>query len=139
MPGFLRIRHSERSRLVIHNTEGATWECGTWEDLRDEEIYSRLKLTMEAYHQERRKKRRKRDEAEVGIPQVDVECPLLPVRNPFLLGLPEGLQVEIYDLPGLNSIQDKQALGLSKSMSASALALLHWITLRQIGKDGKLS
>jgi GTPase SAR1 family protein len=108
--GILRIRHSERSRLVIHNTEGATWECGTWEDLRDEEIYSRLKLTMEAYHQERRKKRKKRDEAEVGIPQVDVECPLLPVRNPFLLGLPEGLQVEIYDLPGLNSIQDRTSL-----------------------------
>jgi len=108
--GILRIRHSERSRLVIHNTEGATWECGTWEDLRDEEIYSRLKLTMEAYHQERRKKRKKRDEAEVGIPQVDVECPLLPVRNPFLLGLPEGLQVEIYDLPGLNSIQDRISL-----------------------------
>ncbi|MFS8893979.1 hypothetical protein [Synechococcus sp. O70.1] len=110
MPGFLRIRHSERSRLVIHNTEGATWECGTWEDLRDEEIYSRLKLTMEAYHQERRKKRKKRDKAEVGIPQVDVECPLLPVRNPFLLGLPEGLQVEIYDLTGLNSIQDRTSL-----------------------------
>jgi hypothetical protein len=110
VPGFLRIRHGERSRLVIHNTEGATWECGTWEDLRDEEIYSRLKLTMEAYHQERRKKRKKRDEAEVGIPQVDVECPLLPVRNPFLLGLPEGLQVEIYDLPGLNSIQDRTSL-----------------------------
>ncbi|MFT0744531.1 dynamin family protein [Synechococcus sp. RC10A2] len=108
--GILRIRHGERSRLVIHNTEGATWECGTWEDLRDEEIYRRLKLTMEAYHQERRKKRKKRDEAEVGIPQVDVECPLLPVRNPFLLGLPEGLQVEIYDLPGLNSIQDRISL-----------------------------
>jgi hypothetical protein len=81
--GILRIRHGERSKLVIHNTEGATWECGTWEDLRDEEIYSRLKLTMEAYHQERGKKRKKRDEAEVGIPQVGVECPLLPVRNPF--------------------------------------------------------
>lgn len=108
--GILRIRHGERSKLVIYNTEGATWECGTWEDLRDEEIYSRLKLTMEAYHQERRKKKKKRDEAEVGIPQVDVECPLLPVRNPFLLGLPEGLQVEIYDLPGLNSIQDRTSL-----------------------------
>ncbi|MFS8880137.1 dynamin family protein, partial [Synechococcus sp. H55.11] len=59
--GILRIRHGERSKLVIHNTEGATWECGTWEDLRDEEIYSRLKLTMEAYHQERRKKRKKED------------------------------------------------------------------------------
>lgn len=71
--------------------------------------------------------------------QSQLSSEAMPVRNPFLLGLPEGLQVEIYDLPGLNSIQDKQALGLSKSMSASALALLHWITLRQIGKDGKLS
>ncbi|MFS8904307.1 dynamin family protein [Synechococcus sp. H60.4] len=122
--GILRIRHGERSKLVIHNTEGATWECGTWEDLRDEEIYSRLKLTMEAYHQERRKKRKKEDEADVGIPQIDVECPLLPVRASSLLNLPEGLQVEIYDLPGLNSIQDRTSLRIIQEHVSKCFSLV---------------
>ncbi len=122
--GILRIKHGERSKLVIRNTKGATWECGTWEDLRDEEIYSRLKLTMEAYHQERRKKRKKEDKADVGIPQVDVECPLLPVRASSLLNLPEGLQVEIYDLPGLNSIQDRTSLRIIQEHVSKCFSLV---------------
>lgn len=62
---------------------------------------------MEAYHQKRKNKRNKDN---VPMPQMDVECPLLPVRAPLLLNLPKGLQIEIYDLPGLNSIQDRANL-----------------------------
>ncbi|NJM00284.1 MAG: hypothetical protein HC924_16480 [Synechococcaceae cyanobacterium SM2_3_2] len=105
--GILRIKHSDETKLVIHGTEGSTWESGTWEGLTDKEIYGKLKHVMEAYHQERKKKK---NNIEAMVPEVDVYCPILPVRDPSLLNLPEGVGIEIFDLPGLKSIQDRSNL-----------------------------
>ncbi len=119
--GILRVKHSEETKLVIHKTEGSTWETGTWEGLSEQEIYSRVKYVMEAYHQERKKKR---NNVEAMVPEVDVYCPILPARDPSLLNLPKEVGIEIYDLPGLKSIQDRSNLRVIQEQVSKCFSIV---------------
>ncbi|MCJ2543697.1 dynamin family protein [Thermostichus vulcanus] len=119
--GILRVKHSEETKLVIHETEGSTWETGMWEGLSDQEIYSKVEHVMGAYHQERKKKK---NNVEAMVPEVDVYCPILPVRDPSLLNLPKEVGVEIYDLPGLKSIQDRSNLRVIQEQVSKCFSIV---------------
>lgn len=97
--GILRIHHSLQNRLVIHPTIG-------WQNLTDEDIYNKIKQYMADYHE------RKKVEPNLPLPEIEVYCPILPVIDRSKTGLPESVNIEILDLPGLKSINDQKHLKL---------------------------
>ncbi len=116
--GVLTIKHSKEFKLSVAETEAAQWETGTWENLRDLEIYDRIRnKVMFPYHQARQKQ-------ELIAPQVTAYVPILPAEDSSLLGLPEGIGIELIDLPGLKSIQDRDNLKIIQQQVHKAFSLV---------------
>lgn len=97
--GILRINHSLQNKLVVHPTIG-------WQNLTDKDIYNKIKEFMTRYHE------RKEVESNLPLPEIEVYCPILPVIDRSKIGLPESVNIEILDLPGLKSINDQKHLKL---------------------------
>jgi GTPase SAR1 family protein len=102
--GILRLRVSDGSRLVIEETENTYWETGEWSGLSDDDLYSRIQNAMLSYHEIRKK------ETNCLAPQITNYGALLPAGDRALLDLPAGIDIEIIDLPGLKSVQDRANL-----------------------------
>ncbi|MEA5468658.1 dynamin family protein, partial [Spirulina sp. 06S082] len=102
--GILRLRVSDGSRLVIEETENNYWETGEWSGLSDDELYNRIQNVMLSYHEIRKK------ETNCLAPQITNYGALLPAGDRALLDLPAGIDIEIIDLPGLKSVQDRANL-----------------------------
>lgn len=116
--GVLRLRHGDTRELHIAETNGAVWDTGTWNDLEDEEIYDRIRdRVMRPYNSERREK-------DLHAPEVAVTLPILPVADPSLLGLPDGIEFELIDLPGLKSVQDHDNLKVIQSYVSQAFSVV---------------
>lgn len=125
--GILTFLHSERSHLVVELAPEGTWEGGEWSDLDDDDIYLRLGARekehgydgiMTAYH----KKKKKR--SHLNAPRIRIEAPLLPVLWPNLLRLPDGVQFEILDLPGLKNVDDRKNLQVIQEQVKNAFSLV---------------
>ncbi|HEY9817497.1 MAG TPA: dynamin family protein, partial [Candidatus Obscuribacterales bacterium] len=116
--GVLRLRHGDTRELHIAETDGAVWDTGAWNDLEDGEIYDRIRdRVMRLYHSSRREK-------DLQAPEVAVTLPILPVADPSLLGLPDGIEFELVDLPGLKSVQDKDNLKVIQSYVSQAFSVV---------------
>ena len=115
--GVLTLKHSSESKLIIEKTTDAAWETGEWTGLTDEEIYQRIRSVMHSYHEARQKR-------EYVAPQITAYVPLLPACDPFLLGLPPGIGVELIDLPGLKSVQDRTNLATIQQQVNKAFSLV---------------
>jgi predicted GTPase len=100
--GVVTIEYSDQKAIKIDETKGATWECGTWHDVSNEDIYSRLDGIMSAYLQSRAE-----GESSVACPQSTIFYPFRLVSEAGLLDLPEGTTVKIMDLPGLAHVGDE--------------------------------
>ena len=102
--GILKLGDSDTVQLLIEDTQNAQWETGKWTDLTDTELYNRIQQVMWSYHETRKQR------TDCLAPQITVQSQLLPVRDRALLNLPEGIDLEIIDLPGLKSVQDRANL-----------------------------
>jgi GTPase SAR1 family protein len=115
--GVLTLKHSQEHRLMIAETEDAAWETGEWTGLSDEDLYQRIRTVMHSYHEARKKR-------EYVAPQVTAYVPLLPACDASLLGLPNGIGVELIDLPGLKSVQDRTNLATIQKQVNKAFSLV---------------
>ncbi|MCG5057471.1 MAG: dynamin family protein [Limnoraphis sp. WC205] len=116
--GILTLQHHNKSKLIVEATENAAWETGEWEELSDEDSYTRIRSVMTAYHEIRQKQK-------ICIaPQVTVIGSLFPASEQSLLGLPAGIGVELIDLPGLKSVQDRDNLAVIQSQVNKAFCLV---------------
>ena len=116
--GVLTLQHSNDRRLIVEETEGATWETGTWSGLSDEALYDRIRNSvMLPYHDTRKEKN-------CLAPKVTTFIPLLPVCDRHLLSLPPGVGIELIDLPGLKSIQDLDNLKVIQEKIHSSFSLV---------------
>ncbi|MDF5720354.1 MAG: dynamin family protein [Rhizonema sp. PD37] len=116
--GVLTLRHASERKLVVEETEGATWETGVWSDLSDEAIYERIRDgVMRPYHDTREKR-------DCIAPRMTAFVPLLPASEQSLLGLPFGVGVELIDLPGLKSVQDRDNLKVIQEKVHKAFSLV---------------
>ena len=115
--GVLTLRHSEEQKLIIEATADAAWETGEWVGLSDEELYQKIKGVMNTYHQCRKQK-------ECTAPKITVTAPLFPARDVGLSGLPEGINIEFLDLPGLKSVQDRANLAVIQPLVGKAFSLV---------------
>lgn len=100
--GVVTVEYSDQKAIKIEETPGATWKCGTWHNVSDEDIYTRLDWIMKGYLEHR-----KAGDSEVACPQSTVYYPFRLVSEPGLLDLPEGTTVRIMDLPGLAHVGDE--------------------------------
>lgn len=115
--GILTINHSEEHKLVISTTENGVWEAGEWTGIDDQDCYERIRSLMHRYHEHRRKK-------DCNAPDVNAFIPLLPVCDPSLLGLPQGVGVELIDLPGVKSVLDRTNLEIIQKRVYKAFSLV---------------
>lgn len=115
--GVLTLKHSQEPKLFIAETQDAAWDTGEWTGLSDEDLYQRIRTVMHSYHEARKKR-------EYVAPQVTAYIPLLPACNSSLLGLPEGIGVELIDLPGLKSVQDRTNLATIQQQVNKAFSLV---------------
>jgi GTPase Era involved in 16S rRNA processing len=106
--GTVTIEYSEEKTLIIEETPGALWECGKWENISDEDIYSRLKQLMKAYIKARKK------QPDLAYPRSIIYYPFRLVKDESLLELPKGARVKLLDLPGLSYVGDEGNLGIIK-------------------------
>ncbi|MBR2124199.1 MAG: dynamin family protein [Acetobacter sp.] len=116
--GLVRVKHSNKRRLTIPQTQGATWETGTWENVSASDVCHRLKETMDAF----RKEEESVEELEPVI--FDVEWPIRLVERKGKLDLPEGTQFTILDLPGLKSVNDERNGPVIRKNIAKAFCLV---------------
>jgi hypothetical protein len=72
---------------------------------------------MHSYHEARQKR-------EYVAPQITAYVSLLPACDPILLGLPPGIGVELIDLPGLKSVQDRTNLATIQQQVNKAFSLV---------------
>ena len=99
--GVVQIdHHPTRRRLFIKATRGATWECGEWFNLSDEQIRKQLTALMKAYNEVRE------EDNAPECPQVELTYPMR-LANADILRLPVGFKFRILDLPGLKHIADE--------------------------------
>lgn len=115
--GVLTIKHFQEQRLMIAETEDAAWDTGEWTGLSDEDLYQRISTVMHSYHHARKKR-------EYVAPQITAHVPLLPACDSSLLGLPNGIGVELIDLPGLKSVQDRANLATIQKQVNKAFSLV---------------
>ena len=115
--GVLTIKHSQEQKLIIAETKDAVWETGEWTGLSDEDLYQRIRTVMHSYHDARKKR-------EYVAPQITAQVSLLPASNSSLLGLPNGIGVELIDLPGLKSVQDRANLATIQKQVNKAFSLV---------------
>ena len=114
--GVLTIKHSQEQKLIIEKTEDAVWDTGESTG-SDEDLYQRISTVMHSYHNARKKR-------EYVAPQIAAHVPLLPASNSSLLGLPNGIAVELIDLPGLKSVQDRTNLATIQEQVNKAFSLV---------------
>ena len=100
--GLVKVKHSDKCSLTIPKTKGSTWKTGRWENLTADEVSRQLEETMMAF--------RKEEESNKEIEPVvfEVEWPIRLAERKEALGLPEGTQVTIIDLPGLKAVNDER-------------------------------
>lgn len=115
--GVLTLQHSQKHQLMIAETEDAAWDTGEWTGLSDEDLYQRIRTVMHSYHDARKKR-------EYVAPQVMAHVPLLPACDASLLGLPKGIGVELIDLPGLKSVQERTNLATIQKQVNKAFSLV---------------
>lgn len=115
--GVLTLKHSQEQRLMIAETQDAAWDTGECTGLSDEDLYQRIRTVMHSYHEARKKR-------EYIAPQITAYVPILPACNTSLLGLPDGIGVELIDLPGLKSVQDRTNLATIQKQVNKAFSLV---------------
>ena len=98
--GVVTIEYSDHISLVIHQTPGATWECGEWQGLSEEEIYQRLDRVMISYIDQRK------ENPNLACPQSAISYPFKFFRE-SKLEFPRGTKIRIMDLPGLAYVGDE--------------------------------
>jgi len=104
-PGAVTIKYSDRKFLEIHETQNASWQCGEWQNISDEEIYRHLYDMMLAYINEHD------NGFNSGIaPSVTVHYPFK--LKSYLEPIPFSsmTEVKIIDLPGLMYADDEDTL-----------------------------
>jgi len=116
--GILTLSSSADRKMIIENVEGAVWETGEWSGVSDEELYTHIRdRVMLPYHEKRKLK-------ELPAPQITVLGSLLPVEDRSLLNLPDGVNLEFVDLPGLKSVQDRTNLKVIQKRVNKAFSLV---------------
>ena len=113
--GILTLTDSTCKSITIHPTTNSRWSTGTITDLSDEEIYSQIRSIFEKYQG---------NEAKVSAPIIDVTGPIEWQQNRSILGLPDNLNIEFIDLPGLKTVNDRKNFEVIQKILSKAFCIV---------------
>ena len=113
--GILTLTDSTCKSITIHPTTNSRWSTGTITDLSDEEIYSQIRSIFEKYQG---------NEAKVTAPIIDVTGPIEWQQNRSILGLPDNLNIEFIDLPGLKTVNDRKNFEVIQKILSKAFCIV---------------
>lgn len=113
--GVLKLIHSDKRSINVIKTKGAKWPVGTTSDISDDEIQPMLVGIYDKY---------KRFIKTAAAPEITVTGPLQWQANRDLLDLPENLNVEFIDLPGLKTLTDEKNLRVIQSALSKSLCVI---------------
>jgi predicted GTPase len=98
--GILHLVHSDKRHLKIEAVKNL-WEKVDAANVDDTNVYEHVReKVFKIYHEAKQTQT-------IPVPTIRVEGELLPAAWSDLLQLPAGVNVEFFDLPGLNNINDK--------------------------------
>lgn len=113
--GILRLRHSNKLCLEIHNTENCKWETGKFPFENDDVTREHIRTIYEKY----------RKFIDISSsPEITIHCPLRWETNKEILGLPEEVSVEFLDLPGVKTLTDEKNLRVIQKQLSKALCVI---------------
>ena len=98
--GAVTIEYSEEKALIIQETDQASWECGEWRNISDEEICQRLERVMISYIDN------KKNQSNLAYPKFIIHYPFRLLKE-YERDLPRGVRVKLLDLPGLSYVGDE--------------------------------
>ena len=113
--GILTLVDSSSRSITVHPTPKVVWSTGTISDIDDEEIYDRIRGIFEKYQGH---------ETKVSAPVIDVTGPIEWQQNRSILGLPDNLNVEFIDLPGLKTVNDPKNLEIIQKILSRAFCVV---------------
>lgn len=113
--GILTLTDSITRSITVHPTSKAVWSTGTITDLSDEDIYKQIKSIFEKYQGH---------ETKVAAPVIDVTGPIEWQQNRSILGLPDNLNVEFIDLPGLKTVNDRKNFEVIQKILSKAFCIV---------------
>lgn len=113
--GVLRLLHSEKYHMEIARTENCRWETGKFPCTDDDTTRETIRRVYEKY--------RKFIDISAS-PEITVYCPLRWQTNKDILGLPDGVNVEFLDLPGVKTLTDDKNLRVVQEKLAKAMCVI---------------
>lgn len=118
--GILSFMHAGKNKLIIKNTNPL--ECGEWENLKDNQIYEKLKNMMKCYINN--KDANESENLKKSIPIAQVETPFDGLDGEKMKFCPPDVNIEICDLPGLKHSRDENNLSIIKKIMKKALCMI---------------
>lgn len=113
--GILTLVDSSSRSITVHPTPKAVWATGIINDIDDDEIYERIRGIFEKYQGH---------ETKASAPVIDVTGPIEWQQNRSILGLPDNLNVEFIDLPGLKTVNDPKNLEIIQKILSRAFCVV---------------
>ncbi|MEA5471252.1 dynamin family protein [Spirulina sp. 06S082] len=105
--GVVTIEYSEEKTLIIEETPGALWECGKWNNIKEEQIYTLLEKAMISYLDN------KEAQPNLAYPKFTIHYPFRLFKE-YERDLPRGVRVKILDFPGLSYVGDDSNMEVIK-------------------------
>lgn len=129
--GVLRVVSTDTSRLTIsslvHGRDGGSSTAEELSGGRDEDHYLAIQAVMHDYHQRRRS-------GPADAPEVTEEGPMVSTSDPSCLNFPDGVSLELIDLPGLKSVSDRASLDVIQQLVGRSFSLVT-LDYRQVDED----
>jgi GTPase SAR1 family protein len=108
--GIVQIFHEDRDDFLLNietpkSSDTSTPPENLWQETIDfvtkneEKVYEKLKEVMVCYHQNKKN-------SKIIAPNVQIRCRTLLGQQTDLLQLPQGVGLEIIDLPGIREVDD---------------------------------
>jgi GTPase SAR1 family protein len=118
--GVVTIEYSQNTAIHIDRTPGALWECGNWYNISDREISDLLATVMNSYLEAKYN-----GSTDISYPQIRIEYPIRLLAKDSRLQLPEGVKLQIVDLPGVSHQDDVENLSLLKTCNRALFLITY--------------
>jgi len=128
--GILRITNSPANcYLKVEETKNAAWDCHDWEEMEDEAIYHELSAIVERDGKDGimalyKKMRDSLNSETVEVPKIGIKTPFPHFLWRHILKMPEDVELEIVDLPGLRHEEDKHNSQMIQSFMTNSLSIV---------------
>jgi GTPase SAR1 family protein len=121
--GVVRIRNGDQMSLTVRETENMTWQAGPYQVRNDEDIYGALRDAetgiMTRYWKAAEKN------AGVMAPEIEITAQLAPKYGGIpQFQMPDFIDLEFYDLPGLKTVTDSRNLEVIQRHLAGSFLLI---------------